>query len=307
MYIGERPVIGGTSPRPFSSAPWQIAQAMVLPPAPVVTSSSPFLTLPVGTWATKPARGSRLSALRSFCGSSMMRLPIGSVPPFLPPGSAWRHCRDRTSARCRISTTLYHTGYLIDPKYAAAALVSSSVNRLGDLNHDAAAHALADAGFEFGHLAHEVLRPARPEMPADSGWPPPLVRWHRSHANPFGGLAVGDDVRHRRVIFRIPVGRTEPVVDLGLGVLLGAARQLNRLGGVRRLRRRRRPDKPIAAILRRRLCLCLCRHNRQCQQAERRDRNQSPHSVPPCECVLTERQPRRHATNVAHRNECAGH
>ena len=52
----------------------------VLPPPPVVTISSPFLMLPGGTWATKPTRGSRLSATSSFCGSSMMRLPIGSVP-----------------------------------------------------------------------------------------------------------------------------------------------------------------------------------------------------------------------------------
>src|SRR5216684_7213711 len=64
MYMGERPTIGGTSPRPLSSAPWQMAHRMVLPSAPVVTISSPFLTLPVGTWATKPVRGSRLSALR---------------------------------------------------------------------------------------------------------------------------------------------------------------------------------------------------------------------------------------------------
>src|SRR5258707_3687085 len=56
MYMGERPTIGGTSPRPLSSAPWQMAHRMVLPSPPVVTISSPFLMLPVGTWATKPVR-----------------------------------------------------------------------------------------------------------------------------------------------------------------------------------------------------------------------------------------------------------
>ena len=70
-----------------------------------------------------------------------------------------------------------------------------------------------------------------------------------------------------------------PVVVLSLGILLGAARKLDGLGCVRRLRRWRHWISPLRKILRRCRRLCLGRRRRQCQQAERSDRNQSPHGV----------------------------
>src|ERR1700720_5045444 len=60
---------------------------MVLPEPAVLTSCSPFLTLPMGTYAINGDLGSRLSARAASSGNSTMRLPSGSIPP---PGSGRR-------------------------------------------------------------------------------------------------------------------------------------------------------------------------------------------------------------------------
>ena len=199
-----------------------------------------------------------------------------------------------------LSTTLYQTGCFIPPKYSAAALVSSSRNPLGDLDHDAAAHALAGAGLELLHLAQEVAdrqtgNAGRFRMPA-------AAREMAERAGEAVRLAArGDHLRHRRVIFRIPVGRAEPVVDLRLGVLLGAARQRDRLRRIRRLRRRRHRISPFRQRLCRRLRMS---RNRQRQQPERGNRNQSPHHVTPLLLLSSKRRPFRCASRF--RNERRG-
>src|SRR5436853_2452760 len=53
--------------------------ATVLPPPPVVTSASPFLRLPGGTYATNPDFESRSSVRGRSSGTSMIREPTGSV------------------------------------------------------------------------------------------------------------------------------------------------------------------------------------------------------------------------------------
>src|SRR5215468_8680081 len=186
MYMGERPTIGGTSPRPLSSAPWQIAHRMVLLPAPVVTISSPFLMLPVGTCATKPVRGSRLSALRSFWGNSMMRLPSGSVPP-CSSGKRIAPLPRYDLGTVSVSTTLYQTGYFIDAKYSAAALKSSSLSPLA-IGSIATARAPLRAPLLNSFIWRTMYPAGSPEMPADSGCPPPLVRWQRAQARAFASL-----------------------------------------------------------------------------------------------------------------------
>src|SRR6185312_5122725 len=46
IWLGERPAIEGTFPRPFRSGPWQMVQRIVLPLPPVVTSCFPRAMLP---------------------------------------------------------------------------------------------------------------------------------------------------------------------------------------------------------------------------------------------------------------------
>ncbi len=81
-------------------------------------------------------------------------------------------------------------------------------------------------------------------------------------------VAMGDEVRHLAVILRIPVGRIEAVVDLRLGVLLGAARQLDRLRRIRRLGRRIDRIGPFRQIR---------GHGRRCQQSQDGKRSKRPH------------------------------
>src|ERR1700694_387411 len=54
IKMAERPAILGTSPMPFSASPWQVLQAIVFPPPPVLTSDSPLAMLPTGTYAMNP-------------------------------------------------------------------------------------------------------------------------------------------------------------------------------------------------------------------------------------------------------------
>src|SRR5258707_2057725 len=168
------------------SAPWQMAHRMVLPSAPVVTISSPFLTLPVGTWATKPERGSRLSAERSFCGNSMMRLPSGSVPP-CSSGKRMAPLPRYDFDTVSLSTTLYQTGYFIAAKYSAAALKSSSLSPLA-IGIIATARAPLRAPLLNSFIWRTMYPAGSPETPADSGCPPPLVRWQSAQARAFVSL-----------------------------------------------------------------------------------------------------------------------
>ena len=105
----------GTGPRPFKSAPWHTAQRVVLPLLPVVTSASPFLMLPTGTYAMNPDRGSRSVSVRSVSsGTSMIRSPIGSVS--FP--SSFRNIPPamRVFGTAAASTTLIHGVHFIAAK-----------------------------------------------------------------------------------------------------------------------------------------------------------------------------------------------
>src|SRR6267143_164860 len=73
----------------------------------------------------KPEWGSRLCALAASCGSTMMRLPIGSVPPS---GAAKRMAPEPTTlfGTVSVSTTFVHTPGFRAAKYSPAARTSAS-------------------------------------------------------------------------------------------------------------------------------------------------------------------------------------
>ncbi len=81
--MAERPAIGGTGPMPRRSLPWQLVHCTVLP-LPPVTSVSPLLMLPGGTYVVNPIRQSRSVVRIGSSGTSMMRCPIGSIPSPAP-------------------------------------------------------------------------------------------------------------------------------------------------------------------------------------------------------------------------------
>src|SRR5262245_35583939 len=54
---------------------------IVLPDPPFITSASPLARLPIGTYAVKVDRGSRLSKRTKSSGTSTIRAPIGSRSP----------------------------------------------------------------------------------------------------------------------------------------------------------------------------------------------------------------------------------
>ena len=153
-YIGERPVRCGTSPMPFRSGPWHVAQGSVWP-SPPLTRASPRLMLPTGTLDTKPIRESRKSARSGACGNSMMRLPIGSVPPSstanrIPP------VRNSVFGTVSVSTTLFHEGTRQGRIISGGFAHFLVAHGLGDWQHRAGTPALAMAIFEVGHLADDI-------------------------------------------------------------------------------------------------------------------------------------------------------
>src|SRR6266516_3874915 len=87
----------------------------------------PFLDTPHGTYATNPEWGFRyVSACSSFCGISIMRMPIGSV--FSCYSGRNRLPAMRVFGTRLVSTTRTQGHHFIEPKYSAAAFSSSSVN-----------------------------------------------------------------------------------------------------------------------------------------------------------------------------------
>ena len=66
---------------PFKPSPWHVAHGTVRPESPVFASISPLLMLPFGTYAMNPDVASRNIVRLTSSGTSMMRIPIGSLVP----------------------------------------------------------------------------------------------------------------------------------------------------------------------------------------------------------------------------------
>ena len=121
---------------------------MVLPEPPVFTSVSPFLMLPGGTYAMNPECGSRLSTLAGSCGTVMMRLPSGSVPP---PGNAKRMRPPLTQVFGTVcaSSTLYQTAGFSAAKNSTALPHVFFRQSLGDPVHPRGSAATAHTPWDL--------------------------------------------------------------------------------------------------------------------------------------------------------------
>jgi len=125
---------------------------------------------------------------------------------------------------------LVPTGYFIAAKYSAAAL---NPPRRAPSRSEAlptARRALAGRPLLNSFIWRTMYPAGSPEMPADSGCPPPLVRWQSAQARAFASLrpcATTSGIGAWSCGYQS--GGLNPSSIWGLGVGLGAARQLDRL------------------------------------------------------------------------------
>ena len=128
-----------------------------------------------------------LGARASSCGSSMMRLPIGSLPPSLAskrmapaPTYALRHRRGSRPPWCSPPAACRARNIRRPPSRPRR------VDPLGDLGHRGSADALAAAVLEIVRAGERCRRRAGPRSRTISGWPSPVVRWQSAQARSSG-------------------------------------------------------------------------------------------------------------------------
>ncbi len=206
-----------------------------------------------------------------------MRSPIGSVPP----SAAAKRMPPAPTTALRHGVGFDHlvvAGGRLQLREIFSRRIDLIVGqhlRHGD--HDAGAHIGALSGLEQPHLATDVIfgqsrepggfrmAVARGQMTLRAGTPRRLR------------TAMRDDLGHRRMVAGEPVRRIERVVDLRLGVLLGAARHGLHDRAVGLLRRRRDRIGPFGIF---------GRERDTGQHGKQRQSNQSLHGFSPTVCNL---------------------
>src|SRR5438445_665331 len=134
--------------------------------------------------------GSRIDVCIGSTGVSMIRWPIGSVPPS-GTKTRWRaSLLTYVFGGVAVSITFTQGMGLMAAKYSAAARTSSSDTAL-------AIGAMRSFSFRAPLLKYFIWRTmysaGRPAISADSGWPWPDMRWQVPHVAPggaFGPLAI---------------------------------------------------------------------------------------------------------------------
>jgi len=180
------------------------------------------------------AHAGRDSSRLSLCGNSMMRRRIGSLAP---PGETKRMLPSpiKDFGTASDSTTLVHTTGLIEAKVFGGRFHSSSVSTLPKLfmmerpGSELGPRTIPKLRQLFDDVARRKTGNIRRFRMAASARQNDIAR---SHARWL--LAMRNELRHRRMLFGIPIGRVEDIVDLFEGIGPGAARDVPRLAIIRR-------------------------------------------------------------------------